>query len=124
MEFEIDQARFLSALSLAQTVADKRATMPVLANVLLRASSDGHVVCSATDMMISLTETTECRTRQLLVAEPGPHERENEQCVASGRCERRQRREVHLRSIRAGAARFSAGLRSIPPRAFDPCSRA
>ncbi|MCA9705603.1 MAG: DNA polymerase III subunit beta [Myxococcales bacterium] len=57
MEFEIDQARFLSALSLAQTVADKRATMPVLANVLLRAETRGQVVCSATDMMIALTET-------------------------------------------------------------------
>jgi len=57
MEFEIDQARFLSALSLAQTVADKRSTMPVLANVLLRAMGDGRVVCSATDMMISLTES-------------------------------------------------------------------
>jgi DNA polymerase-3 subunit beta len=63
MEFEIDQARFLSALSLAQTVADKRATMPVLANVLLRASADGHVVCSATDMMISLTETVPADVR-------------------------------------------------------------
>lgn len=57
MEFEIDQARFLSALSLAQTVADKRSTMPVLANVLLRADKDGRLVCSATDMMISLTES-------------------------------------------------------------------
>jgi DNA polymerase-3 subunit beta len=57
MEFEIDQARFLAALSLASTVADKRSTMPVLANVLLRASSNGHVVCSATDMMIALTES-------------------------------------------------------------------
>jgi len=57
MEFQIDQARFLSALALAQTVADKRSTMPVLANVLLRADADGHLVCSATDMMISLTET-------------------------------------------------------------------
>lgn len=57
MEFEIDQARFVSALALAQTVADKRNTMPVLANVLLRATSDGHVVCSATDMMTSVTET-------------------------------------------------------------------
>ena len=56
MEFEIDQARFLSALALAQTVADKRSTMPVLANVLLRTSTDGHVVCSATDMMTSVTE--------------------------------------------------------------------
>lgn len=57
MEFEIDQARFLSALSLAQTVADKRSTMPVLANVLLRATGDGQVICCSTDMMISLTET-------------------------------------------------------------------
>ncbi|MBL4686130.1 MAG: DNA polymerase III subunit beta [Nannocystaceae bacterium] len=56
MEFEIDQARFLAALALAQTVADKRSTMPVLANVLLRATADGHVVCSATDMMTSITE--------------------------------------------------------------------
>ena len=57
MELEIDQARLLSALALAQTVADKRSTMPVLANVLLRATSDGHLVCIATDMMIGLTES-------------------------------------------------------------------
>jgi DNA polymerase-3 subunit beta len=57
MELEIDQGRFLAALSLAQTVADKRSTMPVLANVLLRATSDGHLVCAATDMMISLVES-------------------------------------------------------------------
>lgn len=57
MEFEIEQARLLSALSLAQTVADKRSTMPVLSNVLLRATSNGHVVCSSTDMILALTET-------------------------------------------------------------------
>ncbi len=57
MELEIDQTRLLSALALAQTVADKRSTMPVLANVLLRATSDGHLVCAATDLMIALTET-------------------------------------------------------------------
>ena len=57
MEFEIDQPRFLSTLALAQTVADKRSTMPVLANVLLQATADDQLVCSTTDMMISLTET-------------------------------------------------------------------
>lgn len=57
MEFEIDQARFLSALSLAQTVADKRSTMPMLSNVLLRANDEGNLVCSSTDLIISLTET-------------------------------------------------------------------
>lgn len=56
MEFEIEQGKLLAALSLAQTVADKRSTMPVLANILLRAGKDNKVVCSATDMMISLTE--------------------------------------------------------------------
>lgn len=57
MEFEIEQSRFLSALALAQTVADKRSNnMPILANVLLRANKD-RLVCSATDMMISITET-------------------------------------------------------------------
>lgn len=64
MEFEIDQSKFLSALALAQTVADKRSTMPVLANVLITARKDGQVVFSATDMMISLTEslTAEVKT--------------------------------------------------------------
>ncbi len=39
MEFEIDQSRFLAALGLAQTVADKRSnTQPILANVLLQLS--------------------------------------------------------------------------------------
>lgn len=58
MEFEIDQSRFLAALGLAQTVADKRSNnMPILANVLLRATKDNKLVCSATDMMISVTET-------------------------------------------------------------------
>jgi DNA polymerase-3 subunit beta len=55
MEFEIDQARFLSALALAQTVADRRSTMPVLANVLLKVDKKG-VECRATDMLISVTE--------------------------------------------------------------------
>ena len=61
MEFEIDQARLLSALTLAQTVADRRSTMPVLANVLLRVTADDELVCSATDMMIALTETVPCK---------------------------------------------------------------
>ncbi len=55
MEFEIDQAQFLSALALAQTVADRRSTMPVLANVLLKVDKKS-VECRATDMLISLSE--------------------------------------------------------------------
>ncbi|HEY0132430.1 MAG TPA: DNA polymerase III subunit beta [Nannocystis sp.] len=58
MEFEIDQSKFSHALAQAQTVADKRSNnMPILANVLLRATKDNKLICSATDMMISVTET-------------------------------------------------------------------
>ena len=58
LDFEIDQSRLLATLGLAQTVADKRSNnQPILANVLLRATKDGRLVCSATDMMISVTET-------------------------------------------------------------------
>ena len=58
LDFEIDQSKLLATLGLAQTVADKRSNnQPILANVLLRATKDGRLVCSATDMMISVTET-------------------------------------------------------------------
>ncbi len=63
MQFEIDQAQFLSALALAQTVADRRSTMPVLANVLLRAEGE-HVACSATDMMIAVTERVPAKVKK------------------------------------------------------------
>ncbi len=62
MDFEIEQSRFLSALTLAQTVADKRATMPMLANVLLRADAASHqLICSATDTSLSLVESVPCK---------------------------------------------------------------
>ena len=67
MDFEIDQARFLAALALAQTVADKRSTMPVLANVLLRAQTEGdepHILTAATDMVISLVERVPAQVKK------------------------------------------------------------
>lgn len=56
MDYLIDQARFLSALSLAQTIADRRSTMPALNNVLLSAENEEYISCQATDMMIASTE--------------------------------------------------------------------
>lgn len=55
MHFAIDQASFLSALTLCASVADRRSTMPALSNVLLRAEKDA-VVCSSTDMITALAE--------------------------------------------------------------------
>lgn len=57
MQFEIDQSSLHAALALAATVADQRASMQVLGNVLLEADTTGTVTCRATDMMLFITET-------------------------------------------------------------------
>lgn len=53
MDLTIDKSALLEPLALAQGVVDKRATIPVLANVLIAASKDG-VEISATDQEIGL----------------------------------------------------------------------
>lgn len=64
MDFEIEQQKFLSALTLAQTVADKRNNRPALANVLLQAREDGVLVCNTTDLMVSVTEEIPVAVKQ------------------------------------------------------------
>ena len=64
MQFEIDQSSLHAALSLAATVADHRASMQVLGNVLLEADSAGTVTCRATDMMLFVTETFPADVKQ------------------------------------------------------------
>src|SRR5574338_1149540 len=64
MDFEIDQSRYLAALALARTATAERPSLPVLANVLVQASSEGHVVCSATDTIVSLEVTVPAEVRR------------------------------------------------------------
>ncbi len=64
MEFQIDQAVFLDMLNLAQTVAERRSSMPVLSHVLLDAQDGGNVSCSATDMILALTRRADADVRQ------------------------------------------------------------
>jgi DNA polymerase-3 subunit beta len=57
MEFRIEKAAFLQGLYFAQGIADRKATMPILANVLMRTDGTDRVVVAATDL--NLTVTTE-----------------------------------------------------------------
>ena len=50
MEFRIHKAEFLKGLRLAQNIADRKSTMPMLANVLLRVSGKGQLLVAATDL--------------------------------------------------------------------------
>src|SRR3954471_25086412 len=55
MEFRIAKNEFLRGLRLAQGIADRKSTMPMLANVLLRTQGKGKLLVAATDLNVSLT---------------------------------------------------------------------
>lgn len=55
MEFRINKAEFVRGLRLAQSIADRKSTMPMLANVLLRVSGKTKLLCVATDLNVSLS---------------------------------------------------------------------
>lgn len=53
MEFKIDKAEFLRGLYLAHGIADRKSTLPILANVLLRTEGKDKVMCGATDLNVT-----------------------------------------------------------------------
>lgn len=55
MEFRIQKNEFLRGLRLAHSIADRKSTMPMLANVLLRASGKGNLLVAATDLNVSMS---------------------------------------------------------------------
>ena len=55
MEFRIVKTEFLRGLRLAQGIADRKSTMPMLANVLLRTQGKTQLLVAATDLNVSLT---------------------------------------------------------------------
>jgi DNA polymerase-3 subunit beta len=55
MEFRIQKSEFLRGLRLAQGIADRRSTMPILANVLLRTDGKNKILLAATDLNVSVS---------------------------------------------------------------------
>lgn len=55
MEFRIQQNELLKGLRLAQSIADRKSTMPMLANVLLRAEGKKRLLVAATDLNVSIS---------------------------------------------------------------------
>ena len=63
MEFKIRRDEFLRGLYLAQGIADRKSTLPILANVLIRTEGKDKLLCGATDLnvttMVSLAAKVE-----------------------------------------------------------------
>ena len=60
MEIRIAKNEFLRGLRLAQGIADRKSTMPMLANVLLRTQGKNQLLVAATDLNVSLTAELKC----------------------------------------------------------------
>ena len=64
MEFRISKNEFLRGLRLAQGIADRKSTMPMLANVLLRTQGKNQILVAATDLNVSLTAELKSQNAQ------------------------------------------------------------
>jgi DNA polymerase-3 subunit beta len=59
MKATIERAKLLRCLSHVQSVVERRNTIPILSNVLIDASGDGHVRIMATDLDLQVVESLE-----------------------------------------------------------------
>ena len=59
MKATIERATLLKSLSHVQSVVERRNTIPILSNVLIEASGDGHVRIMATDLDLQVIESLE-----------------------------------------------------------------
>ena len=66
MDIKIKRDDFLKGLQLAQSIADRKGTMPILANTLVRSHGQDSIICAGTDLRVSVV--TECKAE---VAEEG-----------------------------------------------------
>lgn len=55
MECKVQKSDLLRALRIAQSIADRKSTMPMLANVLLRTTGKNKLLIAATDLNVSIS---------------------------------------------------------------------
>ena len=115
MEFKIRKDEFLRGLYLAQGIADRKSTLPILANVLIRTEGKDKLLCGATDLnvttMVSLSAKVE-KEGGLTVAARQLYE------IVKGLPDdevRVRRTEQNWAEIKAGQGRVQGG-RDVRPR--------
>ena len=79
MKFTIARDRLLKALQLATGVVERRQTLPVLANLLIKANETG-VALTGTDLEVEIVAHTDVC---LLYTSPSPRDREKSRMPSS-----------------------------------------
>jgi len=64
MELKIDKTVLLQGLYLAQGISDRKSTMPILANVLLRTDGKDKLLVAATDLNVTVTAELPCKVEK------------------------------------------------------------
>jgi DNA polymerase-3 subunit beta len=64
MEFKIQKDEFLRGLYLAHGIADRKSTLPILANVLLRTEGKDKLLCGATDLNVTTIVTLSAKVEK------------------------------------------------------------
>ena len=64
MEFKIRKEEFLRGLYLAHGIADRKSTLPILANVLIRTEGKDKLLCGATDLNVTTLVTLGARVEK------------------------------------------------------------
>jgi DNA polymerase III subunit beta len=102
MDIRIDKNQLLRGLYLAHGIADRKSTMPILANVLLRTEGKDRILCAATDLNVAVMATLPAKVDKeggLTVAARQLYE------IAKGLSSD----EVHLRRTEQNWAEIQAG---------------
>jgi DNA polymerase-3 subunit beta len=64
MDIRIDKSKILRGLYLAHGIADRKSTMPILANVLIRSEGADGISCAATDLKVAIVVTLPAKVAQ------------------------------------------------------------
>lgn len=64
MDFKIDRNQLLKGLHLASGIADRKSTLPILANVLFKTNGKDRLICAATDLHVTLVADLPARVEQ------------------------------------------------------------
>src|SRR5688572_602705 len=102
MDIRIDKNQLLRGLYLAHGIADRKSTMPILANVLLRSEGKDKIICAATDLNVAVVATLPAKVEKeggLTVAARQLYE------IAKGL----SAEEVHLKRTEQNWAEIKAG---------------
>ena len=117
MEFVVNKREFVKALSRVQSVADKKASMPILGNVLIVADASG-VRLAATDMTLAVTANCKADVRKAgTVALPARHAFDVVKVLPDGDVTISVEKNFSAR-IKSGKRRFD--LSGMPGEDFPP----